>query len=657
MKNSNTKSTTVPVLPRYAITPVEAIRDVADLAPKKLNVERKDFSGEVAIVLNHEQCQKIVFLLAAHWNNSGQRHNQTLALSGVLLRHELCVEDVEIVIGLICKAAEDEEINDRLKCVQDTNLKLEAGNDVSGIPTLLNFFSKEVVDELIKLLPKVIKPSSRPQLCLTDRNLDDVLRQCCHHLVEANKPESIFVSDARLCVVEGMDAPVVRYLSVNSAKPIIAQRMNVVIERTDKQGSYFVKAFPTNDWVASLLESPRYFDDLPKLDLLTEAPVLSPRGIPLTSYGYQAESQMFLGTKAFEHLSFDTEVTQQEAKAAIDWINAWPLFDFPFAEEASRTHTFCFMFQFFVQLLIKGPRPLGFIEASNSSSGKTKLADVIMRASTSEPYVTSFPRDNEEEVRKKIMTALLSGKAYVLLDNLVGKIDSETLCAAITAYPAYTDRILGGNTSRTITNRATWLATANNGRLSDDLGKRSVLIRLVPKCEDPENRTGFKIPNLEQWLVEHHVEFVEKLLIPLVYWVQQGMPRYTGSSGNRMNEWASVMGGICECLELRGFLANTEGLRSTTNDESEAWQQFVSVWWETYQAKEVHAKELVSIAFGLDEEGGMLSSRCRATSLSGKLSSLGHLIKDKRDRIFAGAQISVIFDAKNGNRYRLVPAD
>ena len=643
------------ITPIYPVALAGAIRAVAALAGSKERGSGKPRAvrGKHSITMTAGEKQKAADVLAPHWNKV-QRHDQTLNLAGAMLRQGIGVDDIREVVTLICEAAPDEELSDRLKAVSDTHANfLSSDEKITGVPALRTGFEEAVVDEFLRCLPDDRNPTRKPELFVSDRSLDDVLTECGEHLVSTNDPPAVFVWNSQLAVVDGGPKPVLRALTVNAAKAVIARKIHVTVSARNED---IVPAFPSSDWVSALLESPIYFEQLPALDMMVETPLFSPEGVLLTTQGYHPKTRTYLPNDQFEHILPDEEVTREEAVEAILWFREHPLHGFPFADEASFTHAMSFLWQHFLQFIINGPRPLGLIEATAPGSGKGLLADVIMRISTPSPFITGFPRDNEEEVRKKIMSALRSGKAHYLLDNLEGRIESEHLCIMLTAYPEYSDRILGSSTIETAPNRGTWLATANNARLSTDITTRSVLIRLDPDCEDPTKRTGFKIENLAEWVAEHRLECVEKALIPLRYWVQQGMKPYQGEQTHRMKAWVSVMGGICEAVGMKGFLTNTDDLRTGANDEGAMWGQFVLAWAGAWQDKEVGAKDLVGIAFGHEDEegGGPLSEKCRATTFGGKRTTLGMLLASKRDRIFAGHKIKVLPDTRNGHKYHLV---
>lgn len=82
---------------------------------------------------------------------------------------------------------------------------------------------------------------------------------------------------------------------------------------------------------------------------------------------------------------------------------------------------------------------------------------------------------------------MLSGDPLVSLDNINGVLRSDLLCQAITA-PAVKVRRLGASDPIEVSNVATWFANGNNLNLAGDVARRSILCRLDPGMERPEER-------------------------------------------------------------------------------------------------------------------------------------------------------------------------
>jgi hypothetical protein len=91
-------------------------------------------------------------LLVRHYPKEGSRHHLAMALASVLLRAGRAVEDVELMIGAVARAAGDEEPEDRLACVGSTETRLGRAGKATGVPRLKEILGPAVGDRLLTFL-------------------------------------------------------------------------------------------------------------------------------------------------------------------------------------------------------------------------------------------------------------------------------------------------------------------------------------------------------------------------------------------------------------------------------------------------------------------------------------------------------------------------
>jgi putative DNA primase/helicase len=112
--------------------------------------------GEPAVV-DHDALLHSVKRLAAasmiarHWK-SGGRHDLALALSGALLRASWIDGDVLDFIEQVCIAAGDNEVQDRLKAVSDTQSALDSELPSTGLPKMAQLLGEAVVQRFSEWL-------------------------------------------------------------------------------------------------------------------------------------------------------------------------------------------------------------------------------------------------------------------------------------------------------------------------------------------------------------------------------------------------------------------------------------------------------------------------------------------------------------------------
>jgi hypothetical protein len=151
------------------------------------------------------------------------------------------------------------------------------------------------------------------------------------------------------------------------------------------------------------------------------------------------------------------------------------------------------------------------------------------------------PPDDEPEFRKGLLGILMAGDACALIDNLAKPVKSAALCAAITS-PTYRDRLMGVNSTVTVSTAVTLILTGNGLQFVGDLTTRALLIGIDPQLERPEERQFQR--NLPAYIAEHRSELLAATLaIPLAY-VAAGEPKLTAPH-SRFAEWDRLVRRRC----------------------------------------------------------------------------------------------------------------
>ena len=75
-------------------------------------------------------------LIARKWPEEGSRHKASLALAGMLLHGGVADADAEEFIRAVAETAQDEEVEERVKCVGNTRQTINANEPTTGFPRL-----------------------------------------------------------------------------------------------------------------------------------------------------------------------------------------------------------------------------------------------------------------------------------------------------------------------------------------------------------------------------------------------------------------------------------------------------------------------------------------------------------------------------------------
>jgi len=438
-------------------------------------------------------------------------------------------------------------------------------------------------------------------------------------------------------VAETETGPTLRRFTEDTWRAYLVNRIRFM--KASKKG--VEDALPCRDLVKTTLATPD--KDLPVLSRLITVPVAGPDGAFLTTQGYNVAARAFYQPPAGFRLPPIPEApTAEDIRNAGDLL--WsPISEFPFTSDAEIAHTIGAMLLPFVRDLIDGPTPLHLISKPEKGTGASLLCDVISLIATGRTAPAGVQPHNDEEARKRITAALISGSQIVMLDN-VKRLEGASLAAALTSM-TWTDRLLGQSATVQIPVRCLWLATANNPAVSGEIARRVVRIRLDAKREDPGTRT-FEIPDLRGWCHKYHAHLVAAALTLVKAWMRAGRPSGSATLGS-YERWASVIGGILDVAGFPDFLANRTAFNDEANTEDADAIAFVKAWLARYGYQTVGVNDLFSMAEDIFDLGSG-SDTARRTRL-GKT-----VMRDLCNRIVCGVRIEDRGTYQGGRRYQLV---
>ncbi len=502
---------------------------------------------------------------------------------------------------------------------------------------------------LIAELSGVALPDSAnlPQIRTDSRQLRDVVRDAWGAIRASNDGPEIFQRTGFLIrLIPGDGGPRIDLLN----EDVVYGRLARVANWVRRFGKLVVDTHPPRDVARDMLVYPD--PGLPHLDRICLAPVFDPAGTVLLSPRYHAEARIWLHLPEGFRLpptpdAPSTDVVRLARRLILDEL----LVDFPFVAISDRAHAIGALLLPYVRNLISGCTPIHDFESPTPGSGKGLLADIISILAAGHPCpATTIARDDDES-RKKVTSILARGQSLILIDNVRGALESSALSSAITAE-IWSDRVLGQSRMVDLPNLATWIVTANNPRLSLEIARRCVRIRLDPKIDRPWQRTGFKHPNLKEWALAQRPDLIWALFVLVRAWIAAGRPPGPRSLGS-FESYAAVIGGILEVAEIPGFLGDIEQLYEQADAEGREWRAFVTVWWAAQGDVWVTAGDLHRLAIDKDLLGRVLGEKGERSQ---KI-RLGIALQSVRDRQFGTFRIVSAPDANAGaSRYRLVRA-
>jgi len=289
--------------------------------------------------------------------------------------------------------------------------------------------------------------------------------------------------------------------------------------------------------------------------------------------------------------------------------------------------------------MINGPTPAHLLEAQLHGTGKTLLAEIAFEISTGGRFEQTTPSHDEDELRKRITSLLMSGAGAIMIDNLETMV-SSTIASALTST-RWTDRILGKSEIVTIDNNVIFALSGNNVALSGEIARRIVRIRLQARDDRPWERSSFRHPNIKTYVRSRRGQLQAAVVAIVQAWIDAGRPEGPSVPFGSFESYAQVIGGILHHAGVNGFMENRAALFEEADTEGTAWRAFTAAWYENFGVVECTSSDLFPIA--IDTEGLELdgkNERAQRISLGTKLSKY-------RDRVFGTYRI-----VRSGSRKR-----
>jgi hypothetical protein len=411
-----------------------------------------------------------------------------------------------------------------------------------------------------------------------------------------------------------------------------------------------VAAPPSKDTARDMLVNPA--PELPPLDSVVRTPTFGRDGTLITSPGYhRADALWMFRDEALDMPEVPANPSREQVARARALLVDELLVDFPFVRDSDRAHAVAAILLPFLRRLIRGLAPIHLIEAPTQGSGKGLLASLISIVSTGLSAEGRTVPESEDEIRKMITAELVTGRPIILLDNLSEKrkLESSALASVVTV-PWWTDRLLGESEMLHLRNNALWLMTGNNPRLSDELSRRCIRLRIDPRIDMPWLRAGFKHPLITEWAQENRPALVHAALTLIQAWISAGRPSH-GTRLGSFEKWSEVMGGVLEVAGIPGFLGNLNELYEASDSDGQMWREFTAAWWDAFREEPKRVSVLTQFC---EERDLMLTVRGDGSARS-QQTRLGKALAAKRDRVFNGLTIKRLSqgEKKHGVLYAL----
>lgn len=272
---------------------------------------------------------------------------------------------------------------------------------------------------------------------------------------------------------------------------------------------------------------------LKKLNAVITAPTLRPNGTVLSMPGFDEATGLLFDADQPPQMVPDNPSKEQAAEA-LDQV--WSVFEeFPFVTAVDRAVHLCAILTAAVRSALP-TAPAFAYDAPVQASGKTLLGKCVGAIATGgvpDIWPHTSGRD-DEEVRKRLFTALRTGAKAVLWDNVVGTFDSAAMASFLTSAQ-FRDRVLGKSESSSVPNKALLLMTGNNLTLAGDMARRVLVSRIDPETDRPFARS-FKVDPLAVCIAERQ-KMIAAALTLIRFYLSSGVERPGAGRMASFEEW------------------------------------------------------------------------------------------------------------------------
>lgn len=258
----------------------------------------------------------------------------------------------------------------------------------------------------------------------------------------------------------------------------------------------------------------------------------------------------------------------------------------------------------------------------------------------------SAPGGKSEEWRKALTAILLEGPSIVVIDNVSSRLDNADLCKALTET-THGDRVLGKSETVNVRVRCAWIATGNNIQVGGDMPRRCYWIRLEAKCAKPFERTGFRHPNLKEYVRERRGELLWAMLTLSRAWFAAGRPKPDRPPLGSYEEWSVIVGGILENAGIRGFLENAKDLYDQADSDSAQIETFLIALHDEFHDRPFTSKQ-VKVRLGQY----FARNECtEATEQTLRDALPEFLVGDRDDKVLSAQRLGLTFKQFQGRRF------
>jgi hypothetical protein len=424
--------------------------------------------------------------------------------------------------------------------------------------------------------------------------------------------------------VQSIDGPALEIVTATRARSLLEGYGRALMAwRKNDNGELSLCSKRCPEETAKALLSTREATDLlPRISLITRSPVIieTGDGPKVLTYGYHPEGGGVLVTGK-------TIVEEIGIGPAVDLLSEI-LADFDFVTGGDRSRAIAAMITPALRMggWLRGPAPVDVGEADLSQSGKGYRHKLIRAIYREQAYGIAQRAGGVGSLDESLSAALLSGCAFIALDNLRGLVDSKFLEMVLTWGEPIPVRVPHRGEVSVPCDRVSFQMTSNGIESTPDMANRSSIVRIKKRSRDYTFRS-FPEGDLLAHVEANQGRFLGAVFSVIKAWSAEDKPTKS-AIGHDFRQWSGTLSWIVEELfHAAPLLQGHESAQERVSNPALSWLRRVALTVKTnlemsasqiYNLCDEHGIEIPGCRAADDERGvklvGVLLARCFKTS-------------------------------------------
>ena len=503
----------------------------------------------------------------------------------------------KLFVEAVTRAAQDAEWKDRVRAIEDSYVRLGAGGNLQGLPSLKEQVGEQVatcVAEWLEIGGDHAQQSNLPTIRIKEGEIERIVDEMEEALIAQERgvyqrnAELVTIGEAKIVTASSGEVPAMRIFELPESAVAEHVCASANFLKFDARSKRDVVSDPPRKYITTLFErGPKL--RVPVLAGISFVPILRRDGSIASSPGYDAITGLFFDPRGATFPEVAQHPSKDDAQGALDALNEL-IAECPFVADGDRAVAVSGILTAVIRRGLTAA-PLHAFSSPVAGSGKSFLVDIAAAIATGREASVIAQGPNEEETEKRLGAVLRYGDPLISIDNCEKPLGGECLCQ-IATQPYVRARILGLSEMPELPGRTMLFATGNNLTVFGDMSRRTIMCSLDPKRERPELRHFARNP-ITMVKADRGRYVHASLTILRAYRLDEDAERPPALGS--FEDWSSTVRGALMWLGMADPVATMEEVR-TSDTKLEELALVLMNWEKVLGTKRTSVAEIIKTA-------------------------------------------------------------